>query len=659
MSQQQILWQPEARHIAAARITQFSQFVAERHGVEMLDYHDLQRWSVQAPAAFWQAVWDFTGVVGEPGTGPVLVDADKMPGASWFPQARLNFSENLLRYADLQPQRVAVSFANEAGQRKQLSFAQLLEQVELMTCVLEQMGVVVGDRVAGYLPNLPETLIAMLATARLGAIWSSCSPDFGVNAVCDRFGQIQPKVLIAAAACPYNGVSHDCSLNIHQISQRIDSIEHVIVIPYVAKDSSIEVAMSLPNSQLWGHCLQQAKDRAVPDYQRLPFDHPLYILFSSGTTGVPKCITHGAGGTLLQHLKEHQLHSDLGRDDNLFYFTTCGWMMWNWLVSALASGSTITLYDGSPFRPGPEALFDLVDELGITVLGTSAKSISGWEGVELKPRQSHDLSSLRAILSTGSPLLPDSFDYVYRDIKQDLCLSSISGGTDIVSCFALGCTVLPVYRGELQCTGLGMQVEIRNDAGEVVLNETGELTCSAPFPCMPVGFWNDTDGSRYQQAYFDKFPGIWSHGDFARINEHGGVIIYGRSDATLNPGGVRIGTAEIYRQVETLPEIAEALCIGQQWENDERIVLFVTMADDHSLTGDLKNRIRRTVRANTSPRHVPAKIIAVDDLPRTISGKLSEIAVRDVVHGREVKNTDALANPESLRLFQNLPDLQD
>ncbi|GAB4125555.1 MAG: acetoacetate--CoA ligase [Wenzhouxiangellaceae bacterium] len=658
------MWQPDAGRCAAANITRFSEHVAVQHDLVIADYHDLQRWSLQHPADFWQTLWTYTGVLGERGSGPVLVNGEQMPGARWFPAARINYAENLLRWADQTPERTAVLFANESGQRRRYSFADLRRQSEQLALTLQGMGVQAGDRVAGYLPNLPETLIAMLAATRLGAIWSSCSPDFGVNAVCDRFGQIQPKVMVAVAACPYNGVTHDCSLNVLEINRRIDSIEHVIVVPYVASDEGVQTAVSTANSVLWDDCMGAA-DQALqtgtpaPDYQRLAFDHPLYILFSSGTTGVPKCITHGAGGTLLQHLKEHQLHTDLGVDDNLFYFTTCGWMMWNWLVSALASGCAITLYDGSPFRPGPEALFDLVDELGISVLGTSAKSIAGWESAGLKPRASHRLHSLKAILSTGSPLLPASFDYVYRDIKADLCLSSISGGTDIVSCFALGCPTLPVYRGELQCIGLGMQVEIRNDAGEVVVNETGELTCSAPFPCMPVGFWNDADGSRYRQAYFEKFPGIWSHGDFARINEHGGVIIYGRSDATLNPGGVRIGTAEIYRQVETLPQIAEALCIGQQWQDDERIVLFVIMAAGESLTGELKNLIRRTIRANTSPRHVPAVIVAVDDLPRTISGKLSEIAVRDVVHGREVKNTDALANPQALELFRDLPDLQD
>ncbi len=663
MSQQQIMWQPDERRRAAANNSRFSQLVGTRHDLALSDYQALQRWSLQHSQDFWQAVWDFTGVVGERGNGPVLVDGDKMPGASWFPDARLNYAENLLRWADETPERTAVLFANESGQRSRYSFAELRRQSEQMALVLQGMGVQAGDRVAGYLPNLPATLIAMLAATRLGAIWSSCSPDFGVNAVCDRFSQIQPRVMVAAAASLYNDKTHDCSSNIVAISQRIDSIEHIIVVPYVASDKSVQTALSAAHTALWEDCMTQAEQRIdagenVPACQRLPFDHPLYILFSSGTTGVPKCITHGVGGTLLQHLKEHQLHTDLGPDDKLFYFTTCGWMMWNWLVSALASGSAITLYDGSPFRPGPEAMFDLVDELGISALGTSAKSIAGWENAGLKPRESHQLSSLKVILSTGSPLLPASFDYVYRDIKDDVCLSSISGGTDIVSCFALGCPTLPVYRGELQCVGLGMQVEIRNDAGAVVVNETGELTCSAPFPCMPVGFWNDADGTRYRQAYFDKFPGIWSHGDFARITEHGGVIIYGRSDATLNPGGVRIGTAEIYRQVETLPQIAEALCIGQQWQDDERIVLFVVMAAGEQLSDDLKNVIRQTIRANTSPRHVPAVIIAVDDLPRTISGKLSEIAVRDVVHGRAVKNTDALANPQSLELFRDVPELQ-
>jgi acetoacetyl-CoA synthetase len=581
-----------------------------------------------------------------------------MPGATWFPGARLNFAENLLRTALDAPDRVVVHAADEQGARATLTAAELAAQSARLAAALDAYGVSVGDRVAAYLPNLPETLVGMLAAARLGAVWTSCSPDFGVNAVCDRFGQVRPRVLIATDASRYAGKTHDIAANVAEIRRRVDSIEQLVVVPARPAGPGLDALLAAPATQAWDDCLAGAPE-ADPGFLRLPFDQPLYILFSSGTTGAPKCIVHGAGGTLLQHLKEHRLHTDLGPGGNLFYFTTCGWMMWNWLVSALASGSAITLYDGSPFHPGPAALFDLVDELDITVLGTSARSIAAWEAHGVAPRASHALDRLETILSTGSPLLPASFDYVYRDVAEDVCLSSISGGTDIISCFALGSPVLPVRRGELQCLGLGMAVEIRNDAGEVVVDETGELTCARPFPSMPVGFWNDPDGARYRAAYFERFPGVWAHGDFARLTRHGGLVISGRSDATLNPGGVRIGTAEIYRQVEALPEIAEALCIGQRWQADERVVLFVRLADDAVLDEALAGRIRAAIRAGTSPRHVPAKIIAVDDLPRTISGKLSEIAVRDVVHGRPVANLDALANPESLATFRDLPELRD
>ncbi len=652
----EVLWQPGDQLIAGANITAFRESINSRYDLQLENYAALHAWSVAEPELFWQSVWDQTGIIADSPSERVLVRDAVFQKARWFADARLNFAENLLRRDDRQ---VAIQFANELGQRSSYTYQQLNQQVAQMASALQQFGVEQGDRVAGYLPNLPETVIAMLACARLGAIWSSCSPDFGVSAVGDRFGQIQPKVLVAAVAYPYAGKIHSCLSNIREISAGISSIAHTVLVPYVADDAMLADAVADDHCHLWSDCLQLGVTREAPEFVRLPFDHPLYILFSSGTTGVPKCIVHGAGGTLLQHLKEHQLHTDISAEDNLFYFTTCGWMMWNWLVSGLASGCTITLYDGSPFKPGPEALFDLVDELGISVLGTSAKSIAAWEKAGLKPSTTHALSSLRTILSTGSPLLPGNFDYVYRDIKSDICLSSISGGTDIVSCFALGCPVLPVRRGELQCLGLGMQVEIRDDNGKVVHNQTGELTCAAPFPCMPVGFWNDPDGSRYHNAYFGRFDNIWAHGDFARITETDGVIIYGRSDATLNPGGVRIGTAEIYRQVETLQEIAESLCVGQDWEDDQRVILFVRLQPGVELDESLELTIRQTIRANTSPRHVPAKIIAVADLPRTISGKITELAVRDVIHGREVNNTGALANPEALKLFRDLPQLLD
>ncbi len=655
----EILWQPDQQQVDSANLTVFREWVNQRYQLQLTDYPALHAWSIEQPGPFWQAIWEHCEVIASQTGEQVLEPGESLQSARWFPAARLNFAENLLRRND---QHIAIQFANEQGRRGSYSYAQLNDQVAQLAGALQVFGVTTGDRVAGYLPNLPETVIAMLACARLGAVWSSCSPDFGVNAVCDRFGQIRPRVLVAAAAYPYNGKLHHCVDNIREIKRRIDTIEHVILVPYMADDDTLSAAVADEGVSLWSDCRQLAMDRPSPEFVQSAFDHPLYILFSSGTTGVPKCIVHGAGGTLLQHLKEHRLHTDIKPRDNLFYFTTCGWMMWNWLVSGLASGCTITLFDGSPFYPEPRALFDLVDELGVTVLGTSAKSIAAWEKAGLNPCESHDLGSLRTILSTGSPLLPGNFDYVYQAIKSDVCLSSISGGTDIVSCFALGCPVLPVWRGELQCIGLGMQVEIRDDHGQVVHDQTGELTCSAPFPCMPVGFWDDPDGSRYRSAYFERFENVWAHGDFARIIEHPGgqqgVIIYGRSDATLNPGGVRIGTAEIYRQVETLPEIAESLCVGQDWQDDQRVILFVRLQAGIQLDENLEQTIRTTIRANTSPRHVPAKIIAVSDIPRTISGKITELAVRDVIHDRPVNNTHALANPEALDLFRDLPQLQ-
>jgi len=498
-------------------------------------------------------------------------------------------------------------------------------------------------------------VIAMLATSSIGAIWSSCSPDFGIAGVVDRLGQIQPKVLFCAAAYSYNGKTHDRMDNVRGIVKAIPSIEKTVVVPYMnpkAKLKKIKTAVWMDDFT--------ANDASEIEFVRLPFDHPVYILYSSGTTGVPKCITHGAGGTLIQHLKELVLHTNLRRSDRICYFTTCGWMMWNWLVSSLAVGATMVLYEGSPFYPSAAAMFDLIDEFGVTVFGTGAKSISAWEKARLKPRETHQLNTLVTILSTGSPLSPESFDYAYREIKPNLCLSSISGGTDIVSCFALGCPIIPVYRGELQCAGLGMAVEILRDDGSIAdIDETGELCCTLPFPSMPVSFWGDDDGSKYKAAYFEKFPGIWAQGDFAKKTEHCGYVIHGRSDATLNPGGVRIGTAEIYRQVEKLDEVLESLCVGQDWDDDVRVILFVRLRDGTTLDEDLQDRIRKEIRRNSTPRHVPARIIQVADIPRTISGKIVELAVRNVIHGRPVTNTDALANPDTLEHFRDLPELRD
>jgi acetoacetyl-CoA synthetase len=644
------IWSPGPVRRQTANIRRFIDMARSELDPGIDDYGDLHRYSIDHPAEFWLSLWEFCEIIGYRGNSAVS-DIDKMPGARWFPAARLNFAENLLRYRD---EQTAIRFKSETGGTAQLSYRELYEAVARTAAALKAQGVASGDRVAGYMPNLPETVIAMLATSSIGAIWSSCSPDFGIAGVVDRLGQIQPKVLFCAAAYSYNGKTHDCLDNVRGIVKAIASIEKTVVVPYMnpkAKLKKIKTAVWMDEFT--------DNDASEIEFVRQPFDHPVYILYSSGTTGVPKCITHGAGGTLIQHLKELVLHTNLRRSDRICYFTTCGWMMWNWLVSSLAVGATMVLYEGSPFYPSAAAMFDLVDEFGITVFGTGAKSISAWENAGLKPRESHQLNTLVTILSTGSPLSPESFDYAYREIKPNLCLSSISGGTDIVSCFALGCPIIPVYRGELQCAGLGMAVEILRDDGSVAdIDETGELCCTLPFPSMPVCFWGDDEGSKYKAAYFEKFPGIWAQGDFAKKTEHGGFVIHGRSDATLNPGGVRIGTAEIYRQVEKLDEVLESLCVGQDWEDDVRVILFIKMRDGAVLDDDLQDQIRKAIRRNTTPRHVPARIIQVADIPRTLSGKIVELAVRNVIHDRPVINTDALANPETLENFRDLPELR-
>ncbi|MDR3389311.1 MAG: acetoacetate--CoA ligase [Rudaea sp.] len=644
------IWEPGKERIESSNINRFMRFVREQVGNEDIRrYAPLYDFSIRQPERFWQLVWEFCGIRATGNFDQVLVDGDKMPGAQWFPEVRLNFAQNLLRYKD---DRIALIARNEWGHKREFSYADLHSEVGKLAHALRTAGVVAGDRVAGFLPNIPETVMAMLATASLGATWSSCSPDFGTNGVVDRFGQIAPKVLFTADAYGYGGKRFDCLGKVREVLQKIPAVEKVVVIPYSGNALKLD---GIANAIAWPDFL--GTQEHVLEFTPTAFDHPLYIMYSSGTTGVPKCIVHGAGGTLIQHLKELVLHSDVKREDKIFYYTTCGWMMWNWLVSSLAIGATVVLYDGSPFHPDGNVLWDLIDEVGISVFGTSAKWIAAVEKAGIKPRESHKLLSLKTILSTGSPLADESFDYVYRDVKERVMLSSISGGTDIVSCFALGNPLLPVYRGELQCRGLGLKVEILDDTGTPVRGEKGELACTAPFPCMPVGFWNDANGEKYHNAYFSKIPNVWCHGDHALLTEHDGIVIYGRSDAVLNPGGVRIGTAEIYRQVEQLPEVLESIAVGQDWDNDVRVVLFVRLREGVSLDDALRDRIKKQIRDNTTPRHVPAKILQVTDIPRTISGKITELAVREAIHGRPVKNTDALANPGALAQFRGLAEL--
>ena len=643
------LWTPSAAQIEDANLTRFARAAIRDWGLRLNTYPAFYRWSTEHPEQFWRSVWKLCGVRGEPGAR-ALADGGRMPGARFFPDGRLNFAENLLgRGSDGD----AVVFWGEDKVKRRLSHSELRALVAQLAAALREAGVVPGDRVAGYLPNMPEAVAAMLATAAIGATWSSCSPDFGVQGVLDRFGQIAPKVLFAADGYWYNGKAVDVRDKVRAVVAALPTVARTIVIPYL--DQRPDVSM-VPNAVRLADAI--APHAAAPlRFESMPFNHPLYIMYSSGTTGVPKCIVHGAGGTLLKHLSEQQLHADLRPGDRLFYFTTCGWMMWNWLASGLASGATLLLYDGSPFAGGGTILFDYADAERMTHLGTSAKFIDECRKRGLAPMRTHRLERVRMILSTGSPLVPEGFDYVYRAVKKDVCLASISGGTDLIGCFVLGNPILPVWRGEIQCRALGLAVEVFDEAGHPVRGEKGELVCTRPFPSMPVGFWNDPDGRKYRAAYFARFPNVWCHGDYVVLTEHDGMVIHGRSDAVLNPGGVRIGTAEIYRQVESLDEVAEALVIGQEWQGDVRVVLFVRLREGLRLDEALVAKIRQQIRANTTPRHVPAKILQVADIPRTRSGKIVELAVRNVVHGQPVRNIEALANPEALELFRARPEL--
>ena len=655
------LWKPDSARAAATNLAAFAREVVQRHeldlppggGQRIGDYDALWRWSVKHPSRFWPLVWQFCDVRASHRAEQVLDDALQMPGARWFEGARLNFAENLLdRVADGQEALVA---CDERGRRRALTGAELRERVRAVAAALKADGVGPGDRVAGFLPNTLEPVIAMLATASLGAIWSSCSPDFGQQGVLDRFGQIEPKVLFACDGYYYGGKPVDTRERVAKICAALPGLKRLVLVPFLEKGSDdLFVTTRTKNSSdpFWFDDYAAAGPLT---FAQLPFDHPLYILYSSGTTGVPKCIVHGAGGTLLQHLKELVLHTDVRRGDRLFFFTTCGWMMWNWLVSGLAAGATVVLYDGSPTHPGPEALWQLADRERLTQMGVSPRYLAAIEKAGYRPIARHRLPELRTLLSTGSPLAPEQFDFVYRDVKADVQLASISGGTDIISCFALGNPMLPVYRGELQCRGLGMAVDVFDEAGTPARGKPGELVCTRPFPSMPLGFWNDPNDLKYRAAYFERFPGVWHHGDYAQLMPTGGVVIAGRSDATLNPGGVRIGTAEIYRVVDAQPEVLESVVVAHRHDNDDRVILFVRLRDGVEWSDALRQKLRQAIRAELTPRHVPAQVLPCPEVPRTISGKVTELAVRELIHGRGVKNTDALANPRALDYFRNLP----
>lgn len=647
-----ILWKPSEKQIVKTNIYRFMNFVNQRFGSSISEYSELYQWSVDNIPELWAAIWDFAEIKASLAYDRVIDDPHKMPGAKWFSGARLNFAENLLRY---QNEQVALIFRGEDHERREITYAELYNEVARLAKSLRDFGVQPGDRVTGFMPNMPETVMAMLAATSIGAVWSSCSPDFGINGVLDRFGQIQPKVLFTADGYWFKGKGLDSLDRVSQIIKEIPSIEKVVVVPYTSKEPEIG---SIPNAIHYSEFKSSETNLKIA-FEQLPFEHPLYIMYSSGTTGLPKCMVQSAGGVLINQLKELVLHTDLKREDTIFYFTTCGWMMWNWLVSSLGVGATLVLYDGNPFHPDPGALWKMAQDEKITVFGTSAGYIAALMNAGVKPGKEYDLAPLRAILSTGSPLSIEGFEFIYENVKKDLQLSSISGGSDINGCFALGNPAGPVYAGELQCRGLGMKVEAFDDQGRSIINQLGELVCTAPAPSMPIYFWDDPDMEKYHSAYFDVYPNVWRHGDFIEIRDNGGVVIYGRSDATLNPGGVRIGTADIYRLVERFPEIEDSLVVGQDWKNDVRVILFVKMQPNVDLTDDLMSRIKKLLRVEASPRHVPAKILAVPDIPYTLNMKKVELAVKKVIQGQAVLNKDALKNPESLDFFASLQELKE
>ena len=646
------LWQPSDERIKSTNMYRFMGVINEKYNKDFSEYGPLYQWSIEHIPEFWETLWDFVEVKASKPYDEVIKDVNKMPGAEWFSGARLNFAENLLRFRDDQ---VALIFKGEAQDSVSMTYETLYDEVARVARSLKQAGVEVGDRVAGFIPNMPEAIIAMLAATSLGATWSSCSPDFGIKGVLDRFGQIKPKVLFTADGYFFKGKAFDSLARVSQILEDLPSIEKVVVVPYTSKEPDIS---QVPHAVHYNDFKSAEKGLEI-QFEQLPSDHPLYIMFTSGTTGLPKCMVQSAGGILVHHLKELVLHTDLKREDAIFYFTTCGWMMWNWLVSSLAVGARLILFDGNPFHPDPGALWKMAQDEKMTVFGTSAGYIAALQNAEVRPGKTYDLSTVRAVLSTGSPLSVEGFEYIYKEVKEDLQLASISGGSDINGCFALGNPMGPVYAGELQCRGLAMKVEAFDENGKPILNHQGELVCTAPAPSMPIYFWDDPDGKKYHAAYFDVYPNIWRHGDFIEVNERGGVVIYGRSDATLNPGGVRIGTAEIYRQVEQLEEIDDSLVVGQDWKGDVRIVLFVKMAEGTDLTDEVKKKIVQAIRANASPRHVPAKILAVPEIIYTLNMKKVELAVKKVIQGQEILNKDALMNPQALDFYANIKELQE